>query len=106
MPTTARKTFPNSIRYTVIAHIIRKINLSVSSFSNLVTDADGPNNAGAFTFEIRSGNVDNAFRINGKGSLRTNSRFSHKVRDHYVVQIVVFDNGSPLLYSDCPTLGF
>ena len=33
-------------------------------------------------------------------SLRTASRFSRKVRNHYVLQFVVFDKGSPLLYSD------
>ena len=65
-----------------------------------VTDSDGPTNAAPFTFDIRSGNVDNAFRIDQNGSLRTAKRFNHRVQESYGLQIRVFDNGSPPLYSD------
>ena len=68
MPTTSRQTSPNSITQPSL----RKIKpLGFVIFSNLVTDAGEPTptNAGPFTFENRCGNVDNAFRINGKCSL-------------------------------------
>lgn len=84
--------------YTAIAQEDKPLGFVILKFQ--VSDADGPSNAGPFTFEIRSGNVDNAFRIDGNGSLRTARRFNHKVRDQYTLQIVVFDNGSPPLYSD------
>ena len=84
--------------YTAIAQEDKPLGFVILKLQ--VTDADGPSNAGPFTFEIRSGNVDNAFRIDGNGSLRTARRFNHKVRDHYNLQIVVFDNGSPPLFSD------
>lgn len=84
--------------YTAIAQEDKPLGFVILKLQ--VSDADGPSNAGPFTFEIRSGNVDNAFRIDGNGSLRTARRFNHKVRDHYILQIVVFDNGSPPLYSD------
>ena len=44
--------------------------------------------------------MDNAFRIDQNGSLRTAKRFNHKVKDSYSLQILVFDNGSPPLFSD------
>lgn len=93
-----------------------------------MTDSDGPANAAPFTFDIRAGNVDNAFRVDQDGSLRTAKRFNHKVhapflsfrsfsfigrekkgtdddrrpqvQDSYALQVRVFDNGSPPLFSD------
>ena len=50
--------------------------------------------------DIRSGNEESAFRIVQDGSLRTAKKFNHNVRDQYVLQIRVFDNGTPPLYSD------
>ena len=50
--------------------------------------------------DIRSGNEESAFRIVQDGSLRTARKFNHNVRDQYVLQIRVFDNGTPPLYSD------
>ena len=50
--------------------------------------------------DIRAGNEESAFRIVQDGSLRTARKFNHKVRDQYVLQIRVFDNGTPPLYSD------
>ncbi len=84
--------------YTAIAQEDKPLGFTILQVQ--VTDADGPSNASPFTFEIRSGNIDNAFRIDGNGSLRTAKRFSHKVRDSYTLQIVVFDNGSPPLFSE------
>ena len=34
------------------------------------------------------------------GSLRTAKQFDHTLRDEYTLQIRVFDNGTPPLYSD------
>ena len=50
--------------------------------------------------DIRSGNEESAFRIVQDGSLRTAKKFNHKQRNQYILQIRVFDNGTPPLYSD------
>ena len=50
--------------------------------------------------DIRSGNEESAFRIVQDGSLRTAKKFNHKLKDQYLLQIRVFDNGTPPLYSD------
>lgn len=65
-----------------------------------VTDSDDSPNGAPFTWDIRSGNEESAFRIVQDGSLRTAKKFNHKVREQYVLQIRVFDNGTPPLYSD------
>ena len=71
-----------------------------------VTDKDDSNaddrsygNGGPFIFEIRSGNSNNAFRITESGELRTATRFNHKIRDQYRLQIGVYDSGDPPLFS-------
>lgn len=63
-----------------------------------VTDADTAPNAEPFTFDLISGT--DAFRIETDGVLRTAARFNHKVKDSYLLQVRVFDNGTPLLHSD------
>lgn len=63
-----------------------------------VTDADAPPNSEPFTFDLISGTE--AFRIEQDGVLRTATRFNHKVKDSYLLQVRVFDNGTPLLHSD------
>lgn len=40
------------------------------------------------------------FRLEQDGVLRTATKFNHKIRDTYLLQIRVFDNGTPPLYSD------
>ncbi|XP_062134609.1 LOW QUALITY PROTEIN: fat-like cadherin-related tumor suppressor homolog [Drosophila sulfurigaster albostrigata] len=65
-----------------------------------VTDADESPNSTPFTYDIRSGNEGNLFRLEQDGSLSTASRFNHKLQDQYPIQIRVFDNGTPPLYSD------
>jgi protocadherin Fat 1/2/3 len=50
--------------------------------------------------DIRAGNEDGAFRVVQDGSLRTAKKFNHKLRDKYILQIRVFDNGTPPLFSD------
>lgn len=66
----------------------------------MIQDADIAPNAAPYTFDFRSGNEMGAFRIEQDGILRTATRFNHKVKDTYRVQIRVFDNGTPPLYSD------
>ncbi|XP_052738209.1 fat-like cadherin-related tumor suppressor homolog isoform X2 [Bicyclus anynana] len=65
-----------------------------------VSDADAPPNAAPFTFDFQSGNEMGAFRLEADGSLRSAARFNHRVRERYALQLRVFDNGTPPLYSD------
>ena len=63
-------------------------------------DDDEQQNGGPFIYEIKSGNYDTAFRITQNGELRTAIRFNHRVTSQYRLQIRVYDNGQPTLYSD------
>lgn len=63
-----------------------------------VTDADATPNAEPFTFDIIT--KDSSFVVQQDGVLRTATRFNHKVKDSYLIQVRVFDNGTPLLHSD------
>ena len=65
-----------------------------------VTDADDAPNGAPFTFDIRAGNDEDAFRVVQDGTLRTTTTFDHEARNKYVLQIRVFDNGTPPMYSD------
>ncbi|XP_055371961.1 fat-like cadherin-related tumor suppressor homolog [Condylostylus longicornis] len=65
-----------------------------------ISDADMNPNAAPYTFDFRSGNDGGSFRLEQDGTLRTATRFNHKVRNSYTLQIRVFDNGTPPLYSD------
>lgn len=67
---------------------------------DVIDGDDAARNGGPFTFEIRSGNDNTAFRITQDGHLRTATEFNHKVQDHYRLQIRVYDNGLPPLYSE------
>ncbi|CAK1553844.1 unnamed protein product [Leptosia nina] len=66
----------------------------------VVNDADGSPNGAPYTFDIRSGNEMGAFRLEQDGLLRSATRFNHRIKDRYVLQVRVFDNGTPPLYSD------
>ncbi|KAJ8866041.1 hypothetical protein PR048_033565, partial [Dryococelus australis] len=74
-----------------VGHIVMKL---------LVTDADVAPNAAPYTFDINSGNVQQAFRLEQDGVLRTAAKLSHKTKDNYLLHIRVFDNGTPPLSSD------
>ena len=50
--------------------------------------------------DIRSGNEDGGFRVVQDGSLRTAKKFNHNLKNEYTLQIRVFDNGTPPLFSD------
>jgi protocadherin Fat 1/2/3 len=65
-----------------------------------VKDADAEPNSAPYTFDFRSGNEGDAFRLEQDGTLRTAMKFSNRVKDKYLLHVRVFDNGSPPLYSD------
>jgi protocadherin Fat 1/2/3 len=65
-----------------------------------VTDADDSPNGSPFTFDIRAGNKENSFRVVQDGTLRTAATFNRKAKSKYLLQVRVFDNGTPPLYSD------
>ncbi|XP_066592660.1 fat-like cadherin-related tumor suppressor homolog isoform X2 [Prorops nasuta] len=66
----------------------------------VVKDADTSPNADPYTFDFRSGNEGDAFRLEQDGTLRTATKFNNRVKDKYILHIRVFDNGSPPLYAD------
>ncbi|XP_064094852.1 fat-like cadherin-related tumor suppressor homolog isoform X3 [Macrobrachium nipponense] len=78
----------------------KPVNHLVFKFEVTDGDEDAARNGGPFTFEIRSGNEEGAFRITQDGHLRTATKFNHKVKSHYRLQIRVYDNGRPPLYSE------
>lgn len=84
--------------YTVFVQEDKQIGHVLLRFE--VTDADTPPNAEPYTFDVISGNEATIFRIEQDGILRTATRFNHKVKDSYLLQVRVFDNGTPLLHSD------
>lgn len=52
-----------------------------------VTDADAAPNAAPFTFDFQSGNEMGAFRLEPDGSLRTATKFNHRIKDQYILQV-------------------
>ncbi|XP_035790783.1 fat-like cadherin-related tumor suppressor homolog isoform X2 [Anopheles albimanus] len=88
-------TQPN---YTAVVQEDKQLGHTLLKFE--VTDADAAPNAAPYTFDFRSGNEGGAFRIEQDGILRTATRFNSKIRDSYQLQVRVFDNGTPPLYSD------
>lgn len=84
--------------YTAFIQEDRAIGHALLQFN--INDADTAPNGAPYTFDFRSGNENGVFRIEQDGVLRTAARFNHKVKDSYTLQIRVFDNGTPPLYSD------
>lgn len=85
--------------YTAVVQENKPIGHHLIKFE--VVDNDASPNAEPFTFEFISGNENGAFRIDEQdGILKTATKFNHKIRDTYPLKIRVFDNGSPVLYSD------
>uniref|UniRef100_A0A6P7FFE6 Fat-like cadherin-related tumor suppressor homolog isoform X1 n=1 Tax=Diabrotica virgifera virgifera TaxID=50390 RepID=A0A6P7FFE6_DIAVI len=84
--------------YSVIVQEDKPLGYSILKFE--VTDDDTIPNTVPYTFDFRSGNEGNSFRLDQDGVLRTATKFNHKIRDTYLLQIRVFDNGSPPLFSD------
>lgn len=84
--------------YTTIVQEDKPIGYPVLKFT--ITDEDTAPNTAPYTFDFRSGNEGNIFRLDQDGILRTATKFNHKIKDTYLLEIRVFDNGSPPLYSD------
>ncbi|XP_058065437.1 fat-like cadherin-related tumor suppressor homolog [Anopheles bellator] len=84
--------------YTAVVQEDKQIGHTLLKFD--VTDADTAPNAAPYTFDFRAGNEGGSFRIEQDGILRTATRFNSKIRDSYQLQVRVFDNGTPPLYSD------
>ncbi|XP_076056118.1 FAT atypical cadherin kugelei isoform X2 [Oratosquilla oratoria] len=78
----------------------KPVNFLVFKFQVTDGDDNSAGNAGPFTFELRSGNEEAAFRITQEGDLRTATRFNHKIKDLYRLQIRVYDNGRPPHFSE------
>ncbi|XP_014488108.1 PREDICTED: fat-like cadherin-related tumor suppressor homolog [Dinoponera quadriceps] len=84
--------------YTAVVQEDKPLGHTVLEF--VVTDADTEPNAEPYTFDFRSGNEGDAFRLEQDGTLRTATKFNNRVKDKYVLHVRVFDNGSPPLWSD------
>ncbi|KAL0839199.1 hypothetical protein ABMA28_015971 [Loxostege sticticalis] len=84
--------------YTAVVQEDRPLGHTIIKFE--VTDADAPPNASPYTFDFQSGNEMGAFRLEQDGYLRSATRFNHRIKDRYALQIRVFDNGTPPLFSD------
>lgn len=84
--------------YTTIVQEDKQLGYTLLKFE--ITDLDTTPNAAPYTFDFRAGNEGGAFRLEQDGILRTAARFNHKVKDSYRLQIRVFDNGTPPLFSD------
>ncbi|XP_026833139.1 fat-like cadherin-related tumor suppressor homolog isoform X3 [Drosophila erecta] len=88
----------SSANYSVVLQENRPLGYVFLTFK--ITDADESPNTTPYTFDIRSGNEGGLFRLEQDGSLSTASRFNHNLQDEFVIQVRVFDNGTPPLYSD------
>lgn len=88
----------SSSNYSVVLQENRLLGYVFLTFK--ISDADETPNTTPYTFDIRSGNEGGLFRLEQDGSLRTASRFNHNLQDEFVIQVRVFDNGTPPLYSD------
>lgn len=63
-------------------------------------DADTQQNGPPFSFEIPRGNEGQEFLIDQDGTLKTDVKFTSKSKRVYVLQVRVYDNGTPTLFSD------
>ena len=86
-----RPAFPEN-NYTVYVQEDKGLDTILLRFS--VSDADDDPNAGPFTFDIRAGNEDNAFRVVQDGTLRTaTTKFNHKIVPEYHLQVSTHSQG-------------
>lgn len=84
--------------YSTIVQEDKPLGYPILKFT--VTDADAPPNGAPYTFDFRSGNEGGIFRLEQDGILRTATKFNHRVKENYLLNIRVFDNGTRPLYSD------
>ncbi|CAG0921142.1 unnamed protein product [Notodromas monacha] len=85
----------SAMNQTAIVQENKPIGFTIMKF--LVTDADDPPNAGPYTFDIQDD--ESAFSIQD-GVLKTAVKFSHSVKDKYLLRVRVYDNGTPPLSSE------
>ncbi|XP_060102406.1 protocadherin Fat 1 isoform X1 [Heteronotia binoei] len=83
--------------YSIIIQENKPVGFNIQQL--LVTDKDSSHNGPPFLFTLVTGNEDNAFEINQQGILATAIQLKRKVKDHYLLQIKVADNGRPQLSS-------
>ncbi|XP_071748477.1 fat-like cadherin-related tumor suppressor homolog isoform X5 [Lepeophtheirus salmonis] len=77
--------------------------LTIEAFDDDEEDdynADGEANTSPFTFDCRSGNEDGFFRITQEGTLEISKLLNFELKKKIMLQIRVFDNGYPPLFSD------
>ncbi|KAJ0179077.1 hypothetical protein K1T71_004789 [Dendrolimus kikuchii] len=84
--------------YTAVVREDRPLGHTILKF--VVEDADAPPNGAPYTFDFQAGNEMGAFRLEQDGYLRSATRFNHRIKERYALQVRVFDNGTPPLYSD------
>lgn len=84
--------------YTAVVQEDKALGHMILKF--IVHDADAHPNAAPYTFDFITGNEAAAFRLEQDGYLRTAAKFNHKIKANYVLQVRVFDNGNPPLFSD------
>ncbi|XP_051891479.1 protocadherin Fat 1a isoform X7 [Pristis pectinata] len=83
--------------YSVIIQENKPVGSSVLQLQ--VIDRDSSHNGPPFTFTIMRGNEGNEFQINPQGLLLSLSQLDHKIKDAYLLQVQVTDNGRPPLSS-------
>ncbi|GLV37966.1 kugelei [Carabus blaptoides fortunei] len=84
--------------YTTIVQEDKPLDYQILKFT--VTDADAPPNGAPYTFDFRSGNDGGIVRLEQDRILRTATKFNHRVKDIYLLNIRAFDNDTRPLYSD------
>ncbi|KAK8746436.1 hypothetical protein OTU49_017016, partial [Cherax quadricarinatus] len=86
--------------YTVVVQENRPVGHSLLRL--MATDADADPNGAPFTWEVVNQAVDNrAFTLDQDGSLRlATNKLNHLVQNEYVVEVRVWDSGSPPLHAD------
>ncbi|XP_063862581.1 fat-like cadherin-related tumor suppressor homolog isoform X4 [Scylla paramamosain] len=86
--------------YTVVVQENRPVGYSLMRL--MATDADADPNGAPFTWEVINQPIEGrAFTLDQDGSLRlATNRLNHQVQDKYVVQVRVWDSGSPPLHAN------
>ncbi|CAB4057495.1 FAT1_2_3 [Lepeophtheirus salmonis] len=79
------------------SHVLQVSAKDLDSGNN---NADGEANTSPFTFDCRSGNEDGFFRITQEGTLEISKLLNFELKKKIMLQIRVFDNGYPPLFSD------
>ncbi|XP_042241898.1 fat-like cadherin-related tumor suppressor homolog isoform X2 [Homarus americanus] len=86
--------------YTVVVQENRPVGYSMLRL--MATDADAEPNGAPFTWEVTNHAVNNrAFTLDQDGSLRlATNKLNHLVQNEYVVEVRVWDSGTPPLHAN------